>query len=118
MTVKRKNRRGRKKLRVLVLMHEDLVPPEDIKSLGENDFHRIKTECDILKALAKLGHEAKALGVRDAVLPIRRAVEEWEPDIVFNRAGVLKTEENGSALCLNCQISRTRRHRQYDRVCE
>lgn len=81
---KRKRTARRKKLRVLVLMHEDLVPPDDIESLSENDFHRIKTESDILGALADLGHEAKALGVRDAVVPIRRAIDEWEPDIVFN----------------------------------
>ena len=84
MSPARRRSTRRKKLRVLVLMHEDLVPPDDIHSLSENDFHRIKTESDILGALADLGHEAKPLGVRDAVLPIRRAVEEWQPDIVFN----------------------------------
>ncbi len=84
MSPARKRSTRRKKLRVLVLMHEDLVPPEDIHALSENDFHRIKTESDILGALADLGHEAKPLGVRDAVLPIRRAVEDWQPDIVFN----------------------------------
>ena len=83
-TKTRKKSTQRKKLRVLLLMHEDLVPPDDISALSENDFHRIKTESDILRALSKLGHESKALGVRDAVLPIRQAVEEWKPDIVFN----------------------------------
>ena len=80
----RKKTTRRKKLRVLVLMHEDFVPPDNVKSLSESDFHRIKTESDILGALADLGHKAKPLGVRDAVVPIRRAIEEWEPDIVFN----------------------------------
>ena len=84
MTTKRKRVTRRKKLRVLVLMHEDFVPPDDIESLSESEFHRIKTESDILGALAALGHEAKALGVRDALGAIRRAIEEWEPDIVFN----------------------------------
>jgi D-alanine-D-alanine ligase len=65
-------------------MHEDFVPPDNVKSLSESEFHRIKTESDILGALADLGHEAKPLGVRDAVVPIRRAIKEWEPDIVFN----------------------------------
>ena len=65
-------------------MHEDFVPPDNVKSLSESEFHRIKTESDILGALADLGHEAKPLGVRDAVTPIRRAIEEWKPDIVFN----------------------------------
>lgn len=69
---------------MLVLMHEDLVPPEDPKSLSKSDFHRIKTEADILEALVELGHEARALGVRDTVLAIRDAVEQWQPDIVFN----------------------------------
>jgi D-alanine-D-alanine ligase len=82
--IDRKKKTRRKKLRVLVLMHEDLVPPDDIAALSEADFHRIKTECDILEALGKLGHEATALGVRDAVTPIRDAIEEWKPDIVFN----------------------------------
>lgn len=81
---RRARTKRRKKLRVLVLMHEDLVPPDNVASLSENDFHRIKTESDILGALDDLGHEAKALGVRDAVLPIRRAIADWEPDIVFN----------------------------------
>jgi len=84
MTAKRKRVSQRKKLRVLVLMHEDLVPPDDVDSLSESDFHRIKTESDILGALGDLGHETKALGVRDAVTPIRLAIADWEPDIVFN----------------------------------
>lgn len=80
----RRGKSRRKKLRVLALMHEDLVPPENVHELSEADFNRVKTESDILDALRKLGHEARPLGVRDAVLPIRHAVEEWEPDIVFN----------------------------------
>jgi D-alanine-D-alanine ligase len=80
----RKNPARRKKLRVLALMHEDLVPPENPETLSQSEFHRVKTESDILKALAELGHEARPLGVRDAVFPIRQAVEEWKPDIVFN----------------------------------
>ncbi len=74
----------RKKLRVLALMHEDLVPPEDVASLSESEFDRIKTESDILSALRDLGHETRTLGVRDSVQPIRQAIEDWNPDIVFN----------------------------------
>ena len=81
---RRKTAAPRKKLRVLALMHEDLVPPQDPATLSESEFHRVKTESDVLKALAELGHEARPLGVRDAVFPIRQAVEEWKPDIVFN----------------------------------
>ena len=83
-TPRKRRATARKKLRVLVLMHEDLVPPADPSLLSEADFDRIKTECDILEALAKLGHEALPLGVRDSIVRIRDAVEEWQPDIVFN----------------------------------
>ncbi len=79
-----RRKKARKKLRVLMLMHEDLVPPEDISTLSESEFHKVKTESDIRQALADLGHETKCLGVRDAVSPIRNAIEEWQPDIVFN----------------------------------
>ena len=80
----RRKKTRRKKLRVLVLMHEDLVPPDDISALSESEFHRVKTESDIIDALKQLGHETQKLGVRDAVVPIRKTVEGWEPDIVFN----------------------------------
>jgi len=80
----RRKKARRKKLRVLVLMHEDLVPPDDISALSESEFHRVKTESDIIDALKQLGHETQKLGVRDAVVPIRKTVEGWEPDIVFN----------------------------------
>ena len=83
-TARRKSTKQRKKLRVLVLMHEDLVPPDNVDALSESEFHRIKTESDILGALGKLGHETLKLGVRDAVRPIRDTIEQWQPDIVFN----------------------------------
>jgi D-alanine-D-alanine ligase len=76
--------RPRRKLRVLVLMHEDLVPPDDVDQMSESQFHEIKTESYVLKALAELGHEVKKLGVHDSVGPIRNAVERWKPHIVFN----------------------------------
>lgn len=73
-----------KRLRVLLLMHEDLVPPENPDRLSDTDFHRIKTECDILDALEALGHVSKAIGIRNDLEPIGDAVREWKPDVVFN----------------------------------
>jgi D-alanine-D-alanine ligase len=81
----RKRRSGpRRRLRVAVLMHEDLVPPEDTKKLSEVEFDRIKTECDVLDALDSLGHQTRAIGVRDELAPIRDVIEEWSPHICFN----------------------------------
>lgn len=73
-----------RKLRVLVLMHEDLVPPEDIRGLSDEEIDPFKTELDVVDTLRDLGHEVRELGVRDELRPIREAIEEFRPGIVFN----------------------------------
>jgi D-alanine-D-alanine ligase len=73
-----------KKLRVLVLMHPDHVPPDSLDGLSAQDALTIKAEFDIVQCLRKLGHEPRPLGVQDEFLPIRDAVEEFKPHIVFN----------------------------------
>ena len=73
-----------KKLRVLALMHPDLVPPPDAGSMPEDDRFNFKTEYDVCSTLQKLGHEVRALGVQDELHPIRDAVEEFKPDVAFN----------------------------------
>lgn len=72
-----------KKLRVLALMHDYLVPPDDVRGqdIAAADW---KTEYDVLKALKELGHEVRALGVKDDLGAIRQAKEEFQPDIAFN----------------------------------
>ncbi len=73
-----------KKLRVLVLMHPDHVPPDSLDGLSPQEALALKAEFDIVQCLGKLGHEARALGVQDEFLPIRDAVEEFKPHVVFN----------------------------------
>ena len=72
-----------KKLRVLALMHEGLVPPENLNGV---DLATVewKTEFDVMTTLQEMGHEVKPVGVRDDLGVIRRAIEEWKPHIVFN----------------------------------
>lgn len=72
-----------KKLRVLVLMHADLVPPETVTDADLSTVEW-KTEYHVLSTVRELGHEALAVGVRDDLLEIRKAVDEWKPHIVFN----------------------------------
>jgi D-alanine-D-alanine ligase len=74
----------RRKLRVVVLMHPSTVPPDSVEGLSEQEMYEFKTEYDVLTTLRKLGHQVKALGVADELGPIRSAIEEWKPDIVFN----------------------------------
>lgn len=73
-----------KKLRVVVLMHEDLIPPDSLDGFSETDINEWKTEYDVVSALEELGHEVFKLGVRDELGPLRRAIDEFKPDIVFN----------------------------------
>jgi D-alanine-D-alanine ligase len=73
-----------KKLRVLVLMHPDHVPPDSLEGLTPQEALALKAEYDIVHCLRQLGHEARALGVQDEFLPIRDAVEEFKPQVVFN----------------------------------
>lgn len=73
-----------KKLRVLMVMHEDMVPADDISGKSDPRLAKCQTEYDVKMALLKLGHEVKMVGIEDDVLPIRRAIEDWKPDIAYN----------------------------------
>ena len=79
-----KLKRGRKKLRVAVLMHPSTVPPENPEQYSEREAYEWKTELDVMKTLRRLGHEVQPVAVRDELTPIRTVIEEWHPDIVFN----------------------------------
>jgi len=72
-----------KKLRVLALMHADLVPPEDVTGI-DLETVQWKTEHDVIAALRESGHDVQPLGVRNDLGVIRKAVEEWQPHIAFN----------------------------------
>jgi len=74
----------KKRLKILVLMHEELVPPEDMKGLSAPQIAEFQTELDVIKGLESLGHEVLKLGVGSDLGPIRRAFAEHEPDIAFN----------------------------------
>lgn len=72
-----------KQLRILVLMHKDLVPPDDLNG-QKPDQADWKTEYDVVTTLRKLGHEVRPLGVKSDLGVIREAVGEWKPHIAFN----------------------------------
>jgi D-alanine-D-alanine ligase len=73
-----------RKLRVVVLMHPSMVPPEHPEEASEQAAYEWKTEYDVVTTLRELGHEVHPLGVADELGPIRSIIEEWKPDIVFN----------------------------------
>lgn len=73
-----------RKLRILVLTHPDLAPPDVLSSLTPKEAFELKTEIDVVTTLRKLGHDVHVLGVQWELRPVREAVDVLKPDIVFN----------------------------------
>ncbi len=73
-----------KPMRVMVLMHEDLVPPDQLEGATDREIAEWKTEFDVLTTLRDMGHDAQPLGVSDDLGVIRRAILKTKPHIVFN----------------------------------
>lgn len=73
-----------KKLRVLVLMHESLVPPAALDGYTEQQINEWKTEYDVMTFLRNAGHEVRALGLYDNLADLRNAITHWKPDVAFN----------------------------------
>ena len=73
-----------KKLRVLAVMHDDLVPPPSIEGLSDEEISEWRTEFDVVTTLQDLGHDVHVLGVGDEIDVLRRAILEVEPHVCFN----------------------------------
>lgn len=70
--------------RVLVLMHESLVPPASLKGLSDKEIDEFRTEYDVTATLEKAGHEVKALGLGDNLSELRSVITDWKPEVAFN----------------------------------
>jgi D-alanine-D-alanine ligase len=73
-----------KRLRVLVLVHPDLIPPESSKGYTEQEINVWKTEYDVVSTLRASGHDVRPLGVKDELKPIREQIDSWKPHVVFS----------------------------------
>lgn len=73
-----------KKLRIMMLVHTTLIPPEDLVDEDDPRMEEYQTEYDVRSALFSLGHDVRVVGVYDDLAPIRRMIEEWKPHIAFN----------------------------------
>ncbi|MEP7116601.1 MAG: D-alanine--D-alanine ligase, partial [Acidobacteriota bacterium] len=72
-----------KPARVLLLVHKHLIPP-DAPSDEEIAGADWKMEWDVISTLRKRGHELRTIGVSDDLSPIRPAIDQFKPTIVFN----------------------------------
>ena len=74
-----------RKLRVLAMMHEDLIPPENIEGMTEEQIAPFKTEYDIMVTLEEdLGHEVRCVGLDDNLDVLRWEIDSFKPHIIFN----------------------------------
>jgi D-alanine-D-alanine ligase len=72
-----------RKLRVLALMHDYLVPPDDVTGIDVKNA-KWKMEFDVTHTLEYMGHEVKKLGLGGDLGVIKSAITDWKPHIVFN----------------------------------
>jgi D-alanine-D-alanine ligase len=73
-----------RRLRVLVLMHPDFVPPDSTEGFTAREINEWKTEYDIVSTLRAAGHDVRPLGVQEELKPVRDAIENFKPHVVFN----------------------------------
>jgi D-alanine-D-alanine ligase len=73
-----------RRLRVLVLMHPNFVPPESTEGYTARQINEWKTEYDVVSTLRGSGHDVRPLGVQEEIKPVRDAIEGFKPHVVFN----------------------------------
>lgn len=86
--------RLKKKLKVLALF--DAIAPTAIDQdltadLATDDW---KTEANVLKALAELGHETEYLAIFDDLDLLQQKLQRFEPDVIFNLADQFKNNRS------------------------
>jgi D-alanine-D-alanine ligase len=72
-----------RRLRVLVLMHPDFVPPDSADGYTAQEINKWKTEYDVVSTLRGAGHDVHPLGVQEEIKPVRDEIEEFKPHVVF-----------------------------------
>ncbi len=86
-----------KKLRILALVHNHLVPPADTTGIDVREAEW-KMEYDVIETLKEMGHEVRVLGLDDELGGIRPTIGLFKPHIVFNLmeafAGVTTFDQN------------------------
>ncbi len=73
-----------KTLKILVVLHASLVPPDSLEGYDDKQIDEWRTEYDVISTLKALGHDVRALGVLDSLTELRSAITEWQPNLVFN----------------------------------
>src|SRR5215470_15098164 len=75
--------RAMRRLRVLVLMHPDFMPPDTTRGYTAREINEWKTEYDVVSTLREAGHNVRPLGVQEEIKPVRDEIEAFKPHVVF-----------------------------------
>ena len=75
--------RAMRRLRILVLMHPDFVPPDSTDGYTAQEINKWKTEYDVVSTLRAAGHDVHPLGVQEEIKPVRDEIEGFKPHVVF-----------------------------------
>jgi len=73
-----------KRYRILLMTHEQLVPPDEIDGLSEAEIDRFRTEYNVYSTLYNLGHHVHVIGIGDQLTDLRSKIRDWKPHVVFN----------------------------------
>src|SRR5579859_8038909 len=73
-----------RKLRVLVMMDEALLPPASVEGLSAGEIAPFKTELDVTTGLHDLGHDVEVVGVKTDLDVLAVSIREFRPHVCFN----------------------------------
>jgi D-alanine-D-alanine ligase len=71
-------------MKILVLLHRDLVPPDKFHTKKQWAQSNCKTEYDVVNGLKELNHKVLVLGIDTDLSPLREAIQNYKPKLVFN----------------------------------
>ena len=72
-----------KRRRILLMVHPQLGPPENIDGLSDKEVDVFRCEYNVYSTLRGRGHEVRVLGVLDRLTELREVIKEWKPHVVF-----------------------------------
>jgi len=72
------------KLRIMVLVHQDLIPPDDTAGITDIERQPWRTEYDVITALKSMGHQAYCVGLYSDLAAVGKAIELFKPHVAVN----------------------------------
>ena len=72
-----------RRLRILVLMHPDCMPPDSTDGYTAQEINAWKTEFDVVSTLRAAGHDVRPLGVQEEIKSVRDEIESFKPHVVY-----------------------------------